>query len=182
FGWWGALGLWAWGSVHSGTPGCHWSSCARHCNPLWLLLHSCWVTPHLGLSSVLSGIVARLPLHWSFLVSFVLRCVTTAVEVIHVTGYLGSMVKVFCSYDEGYESYEKYLCKNDCGSYDALITSDTKSNGRFTLDDDKVSGTFTVNINNLTQNDSGSYLCGVHRNSKLDIFTYVELEVQGERS
>ncbi|XP_005735711.1 polymeric immunoglobulin receptor-like [Pundamilia nyererei] len=220
-----------------------------------------------------------------FTLCIVLRCVTTAVEVIHVTGYVGREVNVSCSYDEGYESYEKYLCKNDCGNYDvlittsnpvinkygihddktariftatisdlhsvdagqywcgvtrtgsdiytevklelvrdnccdtvtkvqsyegysesvscpyesqyqnslkyicrgtrpstclqqALITSDTKSNGRFTLDDDKVSGTFTVTINNLTQNDSGSYLCGVHRNSELDIFTYVELEVQ----
>uniref|UniRef100_A0A3B4H4Q9 Immunoglobulin domain-containing protein n=1 Tax=Pundamilia nyererei TaxID=303518 RepID=A0A3B4H4Q9_9CICH len=103
-------------------------------------------------------------------------------EVIHVTGYVGREVNVSCSYDEGYESYEKYLCKNDCGNYDALITSDTKSNGRFTLDDDKVSGTFTVTINNLTQNDSGSYLCGVHRNSELDIFTYVELEVQGNKT
>uniref|UniRef100_A0A3Q4IBJ0 Immunoglobulin domain-containing protein n=1 Tax=Neolamprologus brichardi TaxID=32507 RepID=A0A3Q4IBJ0_NEOBR len=194
-----------------------------------------------------------------------------AEEVIHVTGYVGSMVNVSCSYDEGYESYEKYLCKNDCGNSDvlittsesrknkyrihddktariftttisdlhytdagkywcgvtgngkdiytevklklenlvainkynhhicsvavthflmpsafltdsccdtALITSDTKQNGRFRLDDDKVSGTFTVNISSLTHNDSGSYLCGVQRNSDVDVFSAVELKVK----
>ncbi|XP_035763648.1 polymeric immunoglobulin receptor-like, partial [Neolamprologus brichardi] len=209
--------------------------------------------------------------------------VTSAEEVIHVTGYVGSMVNVSCSYDEGYESYEKYLCKNDCGNSDvlittsesrknkyrihddktariftttisdlhytdagkywcgvtgngkdiytevklkldsccdtvtkiesyegysesivclfesqyqnslkyicrgnrpstclqqALITSDTKQNGRFRLDDDKVSGTFTVNISSLTHNDSGSYLCGVQRNSDVDVFSAVELKVK----
>ncbi|KAL3996100.1 peptidyl-prolyl cis-trans isomerase FKBP5-like protein [Sarotherodon galilaeus] len=220
-----------------------------------------------------------------FILCIVLRCVTSAVGVIDVTGYVGREVNVSCAYDEGYEFYEKYLCKNDCGSddvlittsnssknkyrihddktariftttitdlqstdagkywcgvtrsgkdiytevelklvpdsccdtvtkvqsyeghsesvscpyesqyqnslkyicrgnrpstclQDALITSDTKQNGRFRLDDDKVSGTFTVNINSLTQNDSGSYLCGVQRNSELDVFSAIELEVE----
>ncbi|CAI5679558.1 unnamed protein product [Oreochromis niloticus] len=215
-----------------------------------------------------------------------LRCVISAVGVIHVTGYVGRDVNVSCSYDQGYESYEKYLCQNDCrsdndvlittshpvknkyrihddktsqifkttisdlrsmdaGKYwcgvtrigidiytevklklvrdsccdtvtkvqsyeghsesvscpyesqyqnnlkyicrgnrpstclqQALITSDTKQNGRFRLNDDKVLGTFTVTINNLTQSDSASYLCGVQRNSDLDVFSAVELEVK----
>uniref|UniRef100_A0A3B4H017 Immunoglobulin domain-containing protein n=1 Tax=Pundamilia nyererei TaxID=303518 RepID=A0A3B4H017_9CICH len=209
-----------------------------------------------------------------------LRCVTCEAGVIHVTGYVGREVNVSCSYDEGYESYEKYLCKNDCGDSDllittsnssknkysihdnktsriftttisdlhsvdagkywcgvtrtgkdiytevdccdtvtkvqsyegysesvscpyesqnslkyicrgnrpstclqqALITSDTKQNGRFRLDDDKMSGTFTVTINSLTRNDSGSYLCGVQRNSELDVFSAVELEVEGKKN
>uniref|UniRef100_A0A669DTM9 Polymeric immunoglobulin receptor n=1 Tax=Oreochromis niloticus TaxID=8128 RepID=A0A669DTM9_ORENI len=220
-----------------------------------------------------------------FILCIVLRCVTSAVGVIHVTGYVGREVNVSCSYNEGYESYEKYLCKNDCGSDDvlittsnsvknkyrvhddktariftttitdlqstdagkywcgvtrtgndiytkvelklvrdsccdtvtkvqsyeghsesvscryesqyqnslkyicrgnrpstclqqALITSDTKQNGRFRLDDDKVLGTFTVTISNLTRNDSGSYLCGVHRNSELDVFSAIELKIE----
>ncbi|XP_013123122.2 polymeric immunoglobulin receptor isoform X3 [Oreochromis niloticus] len=220
-----------------------------------------------------------------FILCIALRCVTSAVGVIHVTGYVGGEVNVSCSYNEGYESYEKYLCKNGCGSDDvlittsnsvknkyrihddktariftttisdlqsvdagkywcgvsknwndiytevdlklvsdsccdtvtkvqsyeghsesvscqyesqyqnslkyicrgnrpstclqqALITSDTKQNGRFRLDDDKVLGTFTVNINSLTHNDSGSYLCGVQRNSELDVFSAVELKVE----
>uniref|UniRef100_A0A3Q0SGT4 Immunoglobulin V-set domain-containing protein n=1 Tax=Amphilophus citrinellus TaxID=61819 RepID=A0A3Q0SGT4_AMPCI len=90
-----------------------------------------------------------------------LRCVTSAVGVIHVTGYVGRKVNVSCSYDRGYESYEKYLCKDGCGSSDALITSDNKQNGRFRLDDENVLRNFTVTIISLSQNDSGSYLCGV---------------------
>nr|XP_024658675.1 polymeric immunoglobulin receptor-like [Maylandia zebra] len=220
-----------------------------------------------------------------FILCITLRCVTCEAGVIHVTGYVGREVNVSCSYDEGYESYEKYLCKNDCGESDllittshsmknkytihddktariftttiadlqstdagkywcgvtknwkdiytevelklvpdsccdtvtkvqsyegysesvscpyesryhnslkyicrgnrpstclqqALITSDTKQNGRFRLDDDKVSGTFTVTINSLTRNDSGSYLCGVQGNSDVDVFSAVELEVE----
>uniref|UniRef100_A0A3P9BGT4 Immunoglobulin V-set domain-containing protein n=1 Tax=Maylandia zebra TaxID=106582 RepID=A0A3P9BGT4_9CICH len=88
---------------------------------------------------------------------------------------------ISCPYESQYQNSLKYICRGTRPStclQQALITSDTKSNGRFTLDDDKVLGTFTVTINNLTQNDSGSYLCGIHRNSELDIFTLVELEVQ----
>ncbi|XP_039469446.1 polymeric immunoglobulin receptor-like [Oreochromis aureus] len=200
-----------------------------------------------------------------FTICIALRCVISAVGVIHVTGYVGREVNVSCSYDEGYESYEKYLCKNNCGNSDvlittsnpvknkyrihddktariftttisdlhsvdagkywcgccdtvtkvqsyegysesvsctyesqyqnnlkyicrgnqpstclqqALITSDTKQNGRFKLDDDKVLGKFTVNINSLVKSDSGSYLCGVQRNSDLDVFSAVELKVK----
>uniref|UniRef100_A0A669CCI8 Polymeric immunoglobulin receptor n=2 Tax=Oreochromis niloticus TaxID=8128 RepID=A0A669CCI8_ORENI len=221
-----------------------------------------------------------------FTICITLRCVTSAVGLIHVTGYVGREVNVSCSYDEGYEPYKKYLCKNDCGSNNdvlittsnpvknkyrihddktariftttisdlhsvdagkywcgvtrfgkdiytevkvklvqdsccdtvtkieshegysesivcpyesrnqsnlkyicrgnrpstclqqALITSDNRENGRYRLDDDKVLGTFTVNISSLTQNDSGSYLCGVQRNSELDVFSAVELKVK----
>ncbi|XP_063333366.1 polymeric immunoglobulin receptor-like [Pelmatolapia mariae] len=221
-----------------------------------------------------------------FTICVALRCLISAVGLIHVTGYVGREVKVSCSYYEGYESYEKYLCKNNCGSNNdvlittsnpvknkyrinddktariftttisglhsvdagkywcgvtrtgidiytevelkllqdsccdtvtkvqsyegysesvscpyesqyqnslkyicrgnqpstclqqALITSDTKQNARFRLDDDKVLGTFTVNINGLTKSDSGSYLCGVQRNSDLDVFSAVELKVK----
>ncbi|XP_039860524.1 polymeric immunoglobulin receptor-like [Simochromis diagramma] len=220
-----------------------------------------------------------------FTICVALRCLINAVGVIHVTGYLESEVNVSCSYGQGYESYEKYLCKNNCGDSDvlittskpvinkyrihddktariftttisdlhsedagkywcgvtrtgkdiytevklklvkdsccdtvtkvqsyegysefvscpyesqyqnslkyicrgnrpstclqqALITSDTKQNGRFRLDDEKMSGKFTVNISSLTKNDSGSYLCGVQRNSDLYVFSAVELEVK----
>ncbi|XP_019203072.1 polymeric immunoglobulin receptor isoform X3 [Oreochromis niloticus] len=220
-----------------------------------------------------------------FTLCIALRYVTSAVGVIHVTGYVGNEVNVSCSYGKGYESYEKYLCKNDCGNSDvliktsesrknkyaihddrtariftttisdlhsvdagkywcgvsrigkdiytevelklmpdsccdnmtklekyegysesiscpyeiqyqnnlkyicrgnqpstcrqqALITSHSRKHGRFRLDDDKVSGKFTVTINNLVKTDSGSYLCGVQRNSDLDVFSAVELEVK----
>uniref|UniRef100_A0A3Q4IBI3 Ig-like domain-containing protein n=1 Tax=Neolamprologus brichardi TaxID=32507 RepID=A0A3Q4IBI3_NEOBR len=100
---------------------------------------------------------------------------------LHVHHYEGYSESVSCSYESQYQNSLKYICRGNQPStclQQALITSDNKQNGRFRLDDDKVSGTFTVTINSLTQNDSGSYLCGVQRNSEVDVFSAVELEVE----
>uniref|UniRef100_A0A3Q4IGQ2 Immunoglobulin V-set domain-containing protein n=1 Tax=Neolamprologus brichardi TaxID=32507 RepID=A0A3Q4IGQ2_NEOBR len=117
---------------------------------------------------------------------FALRCLINAVGVIHVTGYLeseGFSESVSCLYESQYQNSLKYICIGNRPStclQQALITSDTKQNGRFRLDDEKMSRKFTVTINSLTKNDLGSYLCGVQRNSDLDVFSAVELEVKGE--
>ncbi|CAI5679525.1 unnamed protein product [Oreochromis niloticus] len=100
--------------------------------------------------------------------------------VTKIQSYEGYSESISCRYESQYQNNLKYICRGNQPStclQQALITSDTKQNARFRLDD-KVTGTFTVTINNLTRNDSGSYLCGVHRNSELDIFTSVELEIQ----
>uniref|UniRef100_A0A3Q4IGP0 Immunoglobulin V-set domain-containing protein n=1 Tax=Neolamprologus brichardi TaxID=32507 RepID=A0A3Q4IGP0_NEOBR len=101
--------------------------------------------------------------------------------VTKVQSYEGYSESVSCPYESQYQNSLKYICRGNRPStclQQALITSDTKQNGRFRLDDDKVSGTFTVTINSLTRNDSGSYLCGVQRNSDVDVFSAVELEVE----
>ncbi|XP_076741228.1 polymeric immunoglobulin receptor-like isoform X2 [Maylandia zebra] len=106
-----------------------------------------------------------------------LRCVTSAVGVIHVTGYVGSAVKVSCSYDQGYESYEKYLCKNDCGSNDdVLITTSNPVTSKYRIHDDKTARIFTTSISDLRSVDTGKYWCGVSRTGK-DIYTEVELKL-----
>uniref|UniRef100_I3KI98 Ig-like domain-containing protein n=1 Tax=Oreochromis niloticus TaxID=8128 RepID=I3KI98_ORENI len=105
--------------------------------------------------------------------------------VTKVQSYEGHSESVSCRYESQYQNSLKYICRGNRPStclQQALITSDTKQNARFRLDDDKVSGTFTVTINSLTRNDSGSYLCGVQRNSELDVFSAVELEVEGKKS
>nr|XP_024658705.1 polymeric immunoglobulin receptor isoform X2 [Maylandia zebra] len=106
-----------------------------------------------------------------------LRCVTSAVGVIHVTGYVGSAVKVSCSYDQGYESYEKYLCKNDCGSNDdVLITTSNPVTSKYRIHDDKTARIFTTSISDLRSVDTGKYWCGVSRTG-IDIYTEVELKL-----
>ncbi|XP_039469220.1 polymeric immunoglobulin receptor-like isoform X2 [Oreochromis aureus] len=105
-----------------------------------------------------------------------LRCVTSAVGVIHMTGYVGSAVKVSCSYDEGYESYEKYLCKNDCGSDDVLITTSKSWKMKYMIHDDKKDRIFTTTISDLHSEDDGKYWCGVTRTGS-DIYTEVKLKV-----
>uniref|UniRef100_A0A3B4H4X8 Immunoglobulin V-set domain-containing protein n=1 Tax=Pundamilia nyererei TaxID=303518 RepID=A0A3B4H4X8_9CICH len=109
-------------------------------------------------------------LYFVFLVS--LRCLTSAVGMIHVTGY----VNVSCSYDEGYESYEKYLCKNDCGDSDLLITTSNSSKNKYSIHDNKTSRIFTTTISDLHSVDAGKYWCGVTRTGK-DIYTEVELKL-----
>uniref|UniRef100_A0A3B4H1W3 Immunoglobulin V-set domain-containing protein n=1 Tax=Pundamilia nyererei TaxID=303518 RepID=A0A3B4H1W3_9CICH len=103
-------------------------------------------------------------------------CLTSAVGMIHVTGYVGREVNVSCSYDEGYESYEKYLCKNDCGDSDLLITTSNSSKNKYSIHDNKTSRIFTTTISDLHSVDAGKYWCGVTRTGK-DIYTEVELKL-----
>uniref|UniRef100_A0A3Q1K556 Ig-like domain-containing protein n=1 Tax=Anabas testudineus TaxID=64144 RepID=A0A3Q1K556_ANATE len=103
--------------------------------------------------------------------------VTGEAEIIQVFGYEGKEAKVSCSYDEGYESYEKYLCRNDCGSDDILITT-TEAHNRYSISDDKHKRVFTATISNLNQNDAGKYWCGVTRSGKDYYPAEVELKVE----
>ncbi|XP_063331515.1 polymeric immunoglobulin receptor-like [Pelmatolapia mariae] len=106
------------------------------------------------------------------------RCCDTVTKVQSYEGYSES---VSCTYESQYQNNLKYICRGNQPStclQQALITSDKEQNGRFRLDDDKVLGTFTVTINSLVKSDSGSYLCGVQRNSDLDVFSAVELKVK----
>uniref|UniRef100_A0A3B4H4J8 Immunoglobulin V-set domain-containing protein n=1 Tax=Pundamilia nyererei TaxID=303518 RepID=A0A3B4H4J8_9CICH len=87
----------------------------------------------------------------------------SAVGMIHVTGYVGREVN-------GYESYEKYLCKNDCGDSDLLITTSNSSKNKYSIHDNKTSRIFTTTISDLHSVDAGKYWCGVTRTGK-DIYT-----------
>uniref|UniRef100_A0A3Q4NBH4 Immunoglobulin V-set domain-containing protein n=1 Tax=Neolamprologus brichardi TaxID=32507 RepID=A0A3Q4NBH4_NEOBR len=102
-----------------------------------------------------------------------LRCVIGAVGGIHVTGYMGSEVTVSCSYGQGYESYEKYLCKNNCGNGDVLIKTSESRKNKYVIHDDKTARIFTTTIFDLHSVDAGKYWCGVSKFGK-DIYTEVE--------
>ncbi|XP_032381291.1 polymeric immunoglobulin receptor [Etheostoma spectabile] len=115
-----------------------------------------------------------------FILCSILSCVGSAAELISVSGYEGREVKVACPYAEGYESYEKYLCKNDCGSDDVLITTTEAKKNRYSIHDDKWKRVFTVTISDLSRMDAGKYWCGVTIIGK-DIYTEVLLEVRQDR-
>ena len=102
---------------------------------------------------------------------------TSAADVIHVFGYEGRDVQVSCSYDQGYEDYEKYLCKNDCGDSDVLITTSDRNKTKYSIYDDKRTRIFTTTISDLHSKDAGKYWCGVTRSGK-DIYTEVKLETR----
>ncbi|XP_019203049.1 polymeric immunoglobulin receptor [Oreochromis niloticus] len=111
-----------------------------------------------------------------FTICIALICVTSAVGVIHVTGYLGSKVEISCSYGPGYQSYQKYLCRNDCGSGDVLITTSNPVKNKYRIHDDKTARIFTTTISDLQSTDAGKYWCGVTRTGK-DIYTEVKLKL-----
>ncbi|XP_008301522.1 polymeric immunoglobulin receptor-like isoform X2 [Stegastes partitus] len=106
-----------------------------------------------------------------------LSALTSAAGLIRVFGYEGRDVNVSCSYGQGYEDYEKYLCKDNCGWDDVLITTAVTEKNRYSIYDDKKARTATVTISELRASDSGKYYCGVTRSGK-DIYKEVSLEIK----
>uniref|UniRef100_A0AAZ1X4E0 Immunoglobulin domain-containing protein n=1 Tax=Oreochromis aureus TaxID=47969 RepID=A0AAZ1X4E0_OREAU len=114
-----------------------------------------------------------------FILCISLRCVTSAVGVLNVTGYLRREVNISCPYDPGYESYEKYLCKDSCGRGDVLITTTNPVTYKYRTHDDKTARIFTTTISDLRSMDAGKYWCGVKKFLK-DIYTEVKLKLVKE--
>ncbi|KAM4584524.1 CMRF35-like molecule 1 [Odontesthes bonariensis] len=105
-----------------------------------------------------------------------LSCVTTAAQVIEVSGYEGRDVNVSCTYPQGYQSYEKYLCKDSCDyDEDVIITTTQAKKGRYTIRDNEEKQIFTVSISDLRTVDAGKYQCGISRTG-YDILTEVLLK------
>lgn len=94
-----------------------------------------------------------------------------------MSGYVGRSVKVLCSYHWGHEDNEKYLCRNDCGYSDVLITTSEKNKEKYCISDDKNKKVFTVTISDLNLNDTGKYWCGIS-NWFQDDYTEVKLDVK----
>ncbi|XP_028259984.1 polymeric immunoglobulin receptor-like [Parambassis ranga] len=108
-----------------------------------------------------SQVKMKIPQNLLFIFCISLTCVTDAAEVIHVSGYEGSAVRVSCNYSQGYEFYEKYMCKNGCGGSDVIITTSETKKNKYSINDDKKAQTFTVTISDLQYKDAGKYRCGV---------------------
>ncbi|KAK5866282.1 hypothetical protein PBY51_020487 [Eleginops maclovinus] len=112
-----------------------------------------------------------------FALSIALICVRSAAGLIHVFGYKGSQAVVSCPYGKGYESYEKYLCKNECHNDDDVLIRTTEANKpKYSTRDDVQTGVLTATISDLNFMDAGKYWCGVTRSGK-DIYIEVKLDV-----
>ncbi|XP_049493704.1 CMRF35-like molecule 6 [Panthera uncia] len=80
-----------------------------------------------------------------------------------VTGTVGGSLSVQCSYEEQLREVSKYWCKRPC----FWKTVETKGsnrevrNGRVSIRDHPASLTFTVTLENLTEDDAGIYRCGI---------------------
>ncbi|XP_076141123.1 CMRF35-like molecule 8 isoform X2 [Alosa pseudoharengus] len=102
-----------------------------------------------------------------------------------VTGHVGGSAVIRCPYDQGYERYSKYLCTGKCSTYGhrnilvwTIEGQTTAVSGRFLVHDNNTARVFTVNIHELTVNDSGKYWCGVDRSFlRGDLYNDVDLKV-----
>ncbi|KAG8015212.1 CMRF35-like molecule 5 [Nibea albiflora] len=84
-------------------------------------------------------------------------------EAMSVTGEVGETVTIKCSHANAFSNV-KYFCKGACRDEDVLISSrNTKkgSNDKYTIRDE--GNTFIVTVSRLTEEDSGTYWCGIER-------------------
>uniref|UniRef100_A0A673FPY4 Immunoglobulin V-set domain-containing protein n=1 Tax=Sinocyclocheilus rhinocerous TaxID=307959 RepID=A0A673FPY4_9TELE len=83
-----------------------------------------------------------------------------------VIGHRGERADIRCTYESGYESNPKYLCKGECifGQRNIMVKSGSPAEDqRFSLSDDTTARVFTVTITDLRTEDEGQYWCGVDR-------------------
>lgn len=85
-----------------------------------------------------------------------------------VIGCVGGKAKLRCPYEVGYQNDLKYLSRGGCfsGRGDVPIKMQKRhhtqvTQGRFSLQDERMARVFTVIISNLTAEDSGKYCCGI---------------------
>ncbi|KTF85849.1 hypothetical protein cypCar_00044206, partial [Cyprinus carpio] len=109
----------------------------------------------------------------------------SVVSSISVTGYSGGRVNITCRYDRKYTDNEKYFCRREWLTCFELIRTETKDkwvdSGRFSLFDDTTAAVFTVTFRDLSEQDSGTYWCGVEKPG-LDPYTEVNLNVVTDSS
>ncbi|XP_043441112.1 CMRF35-like molecule 8 isoform X3 [Prionailurus bengalensis] len=80
-----------------------------------------------------------------------------------MTGTLGSSLIVQCSYEEQLRTHFKYWCKKPCfwKTVETKQSSKEVRNGRVSIRDHPANLTFIVTLENLTEDDAGTYRCGI---------------------
>ncbi|KAK2909500.1 hypothetical protein Q8A67_005337 [Cirrhinus molitorella] len=99
--------------------------------------------------------------------------------ITHEASVRGS-VSISCKYIR--KNNQSVFCRdqpNICVRDGVHVSSNNRINGRFSLTDQTSAGVFTVNISNLTEEDSGKYWCGEEHSGSF-IFTEVHLHVNRE--
>ncbi|XP_069386943.1 CMRF35-like molecule 3 isoform X2 [Paralichthys olivaceus] len=116
---------------------------------------------------------------WSllFILCIALSCGIRAEVVIRVSGYEKADIYMSCPYDKDYKSNKKYLCRNNCGNGDVLITTTDKKSDKYSAYDDKKERVFRAKISDLSSKDAGSYWCGVTKTGIDHYPARVELKV-----
>lgn len=84
------------------------------------------------------------------------------------------MITITCSHSNAF-SNTKYFCKEQCTYEDVLVsTADKTTSEKYRIRDE--GNTFFVTISDLTEDDSGTYWCGIDRKGP-DTYNKVVLQV-----
>lgn len=102
-----------------------------------------------------------------------------------MAGTVGSSLRVRCQYEKAYKGHNKYWCRGEYGRACRKIVESKgeekeKRNGRVSIRDHMDNLTFTVTLENLNINDTGSYWCRIQTVWILDVLSLdpsVQVEV-----
>ncbi|XP_065765688.1 CMRF35-like molecule 2 [Muntiacus reevesi] len=102
-----------------------------------------------------------------------------------VAGTAGSSLRIRCQYEKAYKGHNKYWCRGRYGTRCRKIVETggeekEKRNGRVSIKDHADNLTFTVTLENLSINDTGSYWCRIQTVWILDVLSLdpsVQVEV-----
>lgn len=108
--------------------------------------------------------------------------ITTANEFIILEG---QSIKVPCQYEPQYASYVKYWCHGRMREFcSSLARTDdhpaaNPAEDKVSVSDDQVQLVFTVTMNNLTEADTGWYMCGVEVGNgwTADVSKFIHIKV-----
>ncbi|XP_045565601.1 uncharacterized protein DDB_G0271670 isoform X3 [Salmo salar] len=101
------------------------------------------------------------------------------------TAFLGGEATIRCNYPEDHEDSIKYFCKESNGFKTCVnmisANQTTTKAGRFSVSDNRRERFSTVTISNLTEDDTGTYWCGVETSRTeqryITLITQVKLDV-----
>ncbi|KAG8510623.1 CMRF35-like molecule 6 [Galemys pyrenaicus] len=104
-----------------------------------------------------------------------------------VTGSVGGSLSVQCRYEEEYKYDIKFWHKDSDGTPGTNIVETSEAeierrSGRVSIRDDPAKLTFTVTLENLTEEDAGTYWCGVEKRFVSTRMSGVEVFVSPGRS
>ncbi|NXV75174.1 CLM2 protein, partial [Atlantisia rogersi] len=102
---------------------------------------------------------------WAWLLLPVCQALVVPREV---TGQVGQVISFKCWYPRGYEGYNKYWCRGTSRDSCSKVVETAgwevpQHHGRVSIQDKHIFCVVLLTLKNLSEEDAGSYWCGVDR-------------------
>ncbi|XP_053492969.1 polymeric immunoglobulin receptor-like [Ictalurus furcatus] len=104
-----------------------------------------------------------------------------------VSAYGGGGIYIKCRYEDEYKDKPKSFCKMGTHQWcfnpiTTKLHSEWSHDGRFSIQDNRSAGFFSVFIRELITEDTGTYACAVVVSDEIQIYTVVKLNVREDLS